>query len=65
MRCRGRPSLRELIGRARRLGLNLYLSGGDYVIKHPGHGTLRVNARRHDATPALVKLVTQLEEQRQ
>lgn len=64
VRPRGTPSLREMLARASKLGLDVYQTGGDYMVRVPGEETLRINARRKDSTPKLVKLVTKLEEQR-
>lgn len=63
-RLAGVPPLRELIRRAEAAGLDVRISGGDYVIRVPGRRVLRVNSRRKDGTPELTKLVWIVEGER-
>lgn len=55
----GVPSLREMLARARRLGLQVYQprATGEVVVRVPGRPSVRVNARRKDAPRRLLKLV--------
>jgi hypothetical protein len=57
----GVPALRELLARAARAGLEVRWNGGDVIVcASPRY--IRVNSRRKDGTPRLLKAVRAAEE---
>jgi hypothetical protein len=64
MELSGVPPLRELVRRAKAAGADIRYSGGDYMIRFPelrDQKILRVNCRRKDGTPELVKALWRAE----
>ncbi len=55
----GAPSRRDLLNRARRLGIEVrnLRRTGDILVRVPGRPSLRINARRKDVTRAFRKLI--------